>query len=138
MSDDAESIVSPANVHDDAAARCPADRSIMAQAIIEREDRQSVHIDRGGSCLGVWFDSGEWAALASSHLLEHLDEFWTEEWRSRQRQEHERAAGENRLKEDFGPDLYAQLCALADSLRDHPRRSQALAMIRELSSRSRA
>jgi len=62
MSDDADSIGSPANVHDDAAARCPADRSIMARAAVELEDRNSVHIDRCGSCLGVWFDSGEWAA----------------------------------------------------------------------------
>jgi len=138
MSDDADSIGSPANVHDDAAARCqPIARSWRERPSNWRTATPftSTAAGRASACGSIRANGRQ--ALASSHLIEHLDEFWTLEWRSRQRQEHERAAHEDRVKKELGADLYAQLCALAASLRDHPRRSQALAIIRELSSRSR-
>ena len=134
MSDEPESASRPAGAGGGAAARCPADASIMAAAEIGLPDAGgTVRVDRCGSCLGVWFDAGEWNALASRHLLAHLDEFWTAEWRGRQRHERERAEAEGRLKQQFGPELYGQMLALAAALRDHPRRSQALAMLREWS-----
>ena len=133
--DDAESTDrSATSVANATAVRCPADSSIMAAAEIDLpDDGGFVRVDRCGSCLGVWFDAGEWTALASCHLLAHLDEIWTAEWRSRQRHERERAEAEARIERQFGPDLYAQIVGLAAALRDHPRRSQALAILRELS-----
>jgi Zn-finger nucleic acid-binding protein len=134
VSDEPESRPAPANASDDAAARCPADSSIMTKARVELPPPGgTVQIDRCGSCLGVWFDAGEWQALASSHLLQHLDEFWSAEWRSRQRHDRESAEAEARVKKQFGPELYEQMLSLAASLRNHPRRSQALALLRELS-----
>jgi Zn-finger nucleic acid-binding protein len=61
------------------------------------------HLERCPSCHGVWFDDGEWSALATAHLDERLDEFWTAEWRTRQRREHDRHEYETRVKEAFGP-----------------------------------
>lgn len=111
--------------------QCPADRSIMSRTRVELGDGESVHLERCPSCKGVWFDAGEWSALADRSLLDRLDEFWSEEWRARQRRERDRASYEERMRETFGPALYAQLTATADALKGHERRSQALAFLRE-------
>ena len=112
--------------------RCPNDKILMSRARIETSsDGKAIYLDRCSSCLGVWFDAGEWGTLSSGHLLEHLDEFWSEEWRRRQRETHERQAYTERLQETFGIELYTRLLNIAHELRNHPRRSQALAVIRE-------
>jgi hypothetical protein len=64
-------------------------------------------------------------------MLEHLDEFWSAEWRREERRAEDRAAYEARMKKVFGPELYYQLRSVAALLHTHPRRSQALAFIRE-------
>src|SRR4029077_20184402 len=64
---------------DGPAALCPADGSMMSRSSVPIPSASGVvHLDRCPDCVGVWFDSGEWAALASAHLLEHLDELWTQ------------------------------------------------------------
>lgn len=116
---------------DAAGGRCPNDRSIMSRARVELGGREAVHLERCPSCRGVWFDAGEWSALADRNLLDHLDELWTAEWRAKQRREQNRANYEERMRETFGAELYAQLTAMAAALRGHERRSQALAFLRE-------
>ncbi|HEX8255132.1 MAG TPA: zf-TFIIB domain-containing protein [Thermoanaerobaculia bacterium] len=114
--------------------RCPIDRSIMSRAEIELEKGQPpIHLERCSICHGVWFDAGEWSALAERQLLERLDEFWTAEWRARQRNEREEASHDRRLREAFGPELYDALQSIAAKIKGHERRSQALAFIRERS-----
>jgi Zn-finger nucleic acid-binding protein len=126
----AEEDVSPAL--DERGGRCPQDRSIMSRTTIARgEGEASLHLERCSSCHGVWFDVGEWSALANRHMLEHLDEFWSAEWRKQERLAEDRAAFEARMKKVFGAELYYQLRSLAGVLRSHPRRSQALAFLRE-------
>src|SRR5258708_28059309 len=95
------------------------------------DDTSAVHLERCCSCLGVWFDAGEWSILADKHLLEHFNELWSAEWRRTQRQTLEYDECQRRLEEKLGPDLLAQIRVLAAVLRDHPRRSQALAVPRE-------
>ncbi|HXH38125.1 MAG TPA: zf-TFIIB domain-containing protein [Thermoanaerobaculia bacterium] len=124
----------PAETHganDEEGGQCPQDRAIMARARIEVETERPIHLERCSTCRGVWFDGGEWQVLANHHLLEHLDEFWTADWRAKQRRELNRSEYESRVRESFGPQLYDQLLAVAKALRAHPRRSQALAIIRE-------
>lgn len=114
--------------------RCPVDRSIMSRAEIDLGDGQPpLHLERCAVCHGVWFDAGEWSRLAERHLLERIDEFWTAEWRARQRRERDDASHDRRLREAFGSDLYDALQAIAQKLKGHERRSQALAFIREAS-----
>ncbi|HYK01660.1 MAG TPA: zf-TFIIB domain-containing protein [Thermoanaerobaculia bacterium] len=114
--------------------RCPIDRSIMSRAEIELgPERPPIHLERCGSCHGVWFDAGEWSSLAERHLLERIDEFWTVEWRARQRRERDDASHDRRLRETFGPELYDALQEIARKIKGHERRSQALAFIREAS-----
>jgi Zn-finger nucleic acid-binding protein len=122
------------NASDEKGGQCPADRAIMSRTRVELGGgRNALHLERCGSCHGIWFDAGEWKALADSHLLDHLDDFWTAEWRTRQRREHEHDAYDARMKQLFGEELYGQLVATGHALRGHPRRSQALAIIREQS-----
>jgi Zn-finger nucleic acid-binding protein len=123
-----------AESHDAQTGRCPIDRSIMSRAEIELgPDRPPIHLERCGSCHGVWFDAGEWTSLAEHHLLERIDEFWTAEWRARQRRERDAESHDRRQRESFGPELYDALQAIARKLKGHERRSQALAFIREAS-----
>jgi len=120
--------------HDAQTGRCPIDRSIMTRAEIELEPGQPpIHLERCGSCQGVWFDAGEWTSLAERQLLERIDEFWTAEWRARQRRERDAESHDRRLRESFGPELYDALHEIARKLKGHERRSQALAFIREAS-----
>ncbi len=108
--------------------RCPFDRSILTRAEIE-----GIHLERCPSCRGIWFDRGEWAMLAERQLLQNLDQIWTAEWRARQRRMQNERSYEARLREEFGPELYAALTALAAQLKGHERRSQAMAFLEEAS-----
>ena len=102
----------------------------MSRTFVQLANSQ-FHLERCNSCLAVWFDAGEWGALASSQLSEHIDELWSAEWRENQRRVHDRAKYQERLEEAFGPELCRQILSVATALRGHPRRSQALAVIRE-------
>lgn len=118
--------------HDAQGGRCPADRTIMTRTEVHLGgERGSVHLERCSSCRGVWFDAGEWTTLAERQLLDHLDELWTVEWRAQQRRQKNEEAYERRLADTFGPELLGQLRAVAERLRGHERRSQALAFLRE-------
>lgn len=118
--------------HDDRGGRCPSDKTIMSRAAVNVAGAAApVHLERCSSCHGVWFDGGEWRLLSGNHLLEHIDEFWSAEWRAAQRRTLEHEQDQRRLEETFGADLLAQIRSLAAVLRNHPRRSQALALLRE-------
>ena len=116
---------------DEKGALCPQDHSIMARARISVGESDAFHLERCASCKGVWFDAGEWGKLASQHLLSQFDEFWSVEYRRKERLADDRAVYENRMKKTFGAELFYQLRSVATALRNHPRRSQALAFIRE-------
>jgi Zn-finger nucleic acid-binding protein len=128
------SVAAGAENHDAQTGRCPNDRGIMTRAEIDLQpDGPVLHLERCGSCQGVWFDAGEWSALAERQLLEHIDEFWTAEWRARQRRDRDAASYERRLREAFGSELYDALYQISHKLKGHERRSQALAFLREVS-----
>lgn len=123
-----------AESHDAQTGRCPIDRGIMTRAEIDLQPgTPPLHLERCSNCRGVWFDAGEWSALAERQLLEHIDEFWTIEWRTKQRRQRDSESYERRLREEFGPELHAALQEIAQKLKGHERRSQALAFIREQS-----
>jgi Zn-finger nucleic acid-binding protein len=114
--------------------RCPVDQTILSRAEIDLgPDHGVLHLERCSSCRGVWFDRGEWALLADQQLLENIDQFWTVEWRTRQRRLRNEREYERRQIEELGPELFAELQTLAAKLKGHERRSQALAVLREAS-----
>ncbi|HEX6087569.1 MAG TPA: zf-TFIIB domain-containing protein [Thermoanaerobaculia bacterium] len=130
--DDEESGVRPSESHDARGGRCPADGTILSRAEIALDDG-AVHLERCSSCRGVWFDHGEWTLLAERQLLENIDQFWTAEWRAGQRRLCSAREYERRQREEFGPELYAQLQGVAAKLKGYERRSQALAFLRDAS-----
>lgn len=119
--------------HDSKGGRCPHDGTILSRAEITLADGRSIHLERCVSCKGIWFDAGEWNAVATEHLVDHIDDAWTPEFRTEQRRAREQRAYDDRQREELGP-LYDQLTEMAEKLKGHPRRSQALAFIRERSS----
>jgi len=125
-------IDSAAAANDAKGGRCPNDHTILARAAIDLANGQTIHLERCSSCNGIWFDAGEWQALAHDHLLDSIDEFWTPEYRARHRHESEAREADERDRAAFG-ELYDELNALATKLRKNPRRSQALAYLSERS-----
>ena len=120
--------------HDAQSGRCPVDGTILSRAEIEAgADGGRIHLERCSSCRGVWFDRGEWSLLAEQQLLDNLDQFWTAEWRARQRRQQSERDYQRRLREEFGPEMYAALESIATRLKGYERRSQALAFLREAS-----
>ena len=114
--------------------RCPFDGTIFSRAELSpASGEERIHLERCGSCRGIWFDRGEWSLLAENRLLENIDQFWTAEWRAAQRRLHGEREYDRRQREELGPELYDALQSIAKALRGHERRSQALAFIREAS-----
>ncbi len=106
---------------------CPLGHGILIRARVHLED--PFFLERCPHCGGIWFDSGEWRQLASSHLLRHLQDFWTPTWRRQRRESAIRDAYVTSLRVDLGDELYEALSKLADTLRRHPHRERALAFL---------
>jgi Zn-finger nucleic acid-binding protein len=132
---DEPSDAAPAGEHDAQGGRCPNDGTILSRTQIDIEGRTPIHLERCSSCRSIWFDRGEWALLADQQLLDHIDELWTAEWRAQQRRARSDREYQQRLREEFGPELYDALQAVALKLKGYERRSQALAFLREASSK---
>jgi Zn-finger nucleic acid-binding protein len=108
---------------------CPNGHGIMSRARIDAATPFT--LERCASCFGVWFDRGEWRRVAEEHLVDELPQFWSREWQAKQRRIRSRVAHLESAKEDFGDELYEKLAQLAETLRSHSRRSEALAFLRE-------
>lgn len=106
---------------------CPLGHGILIRARVHLED--SFFLERCPHCGGIWFDSGEWKQLASSHLLHHLQDFWTPTWRRQRRESALRFAYITSLKADLGQELYESVTRLAKELKDHPQRQRVLAFL---------
>jgi Zn-finger nucleic acid-binding protein len=128
---------SAAPAADGMAGFCPRCKCLLVRARVEREEHP-FHLDRCGVCAGVWFDAGEWAAMASSDWLDHLDDLWDPHWRKRVREQraHERHLEE--LERALGPETLSRVRAAIAALREHPMRSLGLSfLIEELRSPNR-
>jgi Zn-finger nucleic acid-binding protein len=111
---------------------CPRCRSILTRARVERETHP-FHLDRCGSCAGIWFDAGEWAAIASSEWLDHLDDLWDPVWRKRVRDKRAEQRHVEELERALGTETLKQVLAAIAALRNHENRALALSfMIEEL------
>jgi Zn-finger nucleic acid-binding protein len=117
----------PASDADRRTGACPIGHGLMGRARVDLDT--PFYLERCMLCGGVWFDAGEWNQLATSHLLGSLHEFWTPAWRWRSQQEKVRKAELERLKTRLGPELFAQVQAVAAALREHPARDEAMAFI---------
>lgn len=116
--------------NDASAGLCPHGHGILRRAPVPRLD---FFLDRCSTCLGVWFDAGEWTRLAQSQLLETLPEIWSESWQRDQRSRRSAARHLVWAEEAFGTELFGKLLDVANRLADHPRRSEALAFLQVVS-----
>lgn len=107
---------------------CPMGHGILIRARVQLD--APFFLERCAKCGGIWFDAGEWRRLASSHLLRHLQEFWTPTWRRERRENALRDAYLADLRADLGTVLFDKLMGLTEALRDHPHRERALIYLR--------
>jgi len=49
-------------------------RGVLVRARVDGD--HPFHLDRCPICSGIWFDAGEWAAIAASEWLTHVDDLW--------------------------------------------------------------
>ena len=74
----------------------------------------------------MWFDRGEWEAVAAAGLSAGLFVMWTEPWQRAQRRQRSAAVYEAQLESELGRDLVEQIRRVADALRKHPSRNLGL------------
>jgi Zn-finger nucleic acid-binding protein len=113
---------------------CPGCRGLLVRARVEAA--HSFHLDRCPACAGVWFDAGEWAAIASTEWLSHLDDLWDPAWRRKAREQQAKKRHLQEIERVLGSETLARLRAAIEALRHHPERSLGLSyLIDELRAR---
>ena len=106
---------------------CPAGHGLLIRARVETA--HPFHLDRCGTCAGIWFDAGEWAALAATEWMHHLDDLWDPIFRRRMREQRARQQQVQGLEQAIGYDLARHVELLAAELKKHPNRSIAVAYL---------
>jgi Zn-finger nucleic acid-binding protein len=108
---------------------CPGCRGLLVRARVEAT--HPFHLDRCPACAGVWFDAGEWAAVASTEWLTHLDDLWDPAWRRRAREQQARKRHLQEIERALGAETLARVRAAIEALRNHPERSLGLSYLIE-------
>lgn len=103
---------------------CPEGHGILTRA--QSFIGSGFYLDRCRTCSGVWFDRGEWEAVAAAGLSAGLFVMWTEPWQRAQRRQRSAAAYEAQLERELGRELVERIRSVADTLRTHPSRNLAL------------
>jgi Zn-finger nucleic acid-binding protein len=89
----------------------------------------SFHLDHCGNCNGVWFDRNEWDVLVNLNLHDKVNQFFTEPWQTRLRDEETRKRLEALYLEKFGADDYARVKDIRNWLMQNPHRAMLLAYL---------
>ncbi|HYS09665.1 MAG TPA: zf-TFIIB domain-containing protein [Myxococcales bacterium] len=116
-----------APIADGLAGFCPRCKGLLVRARFEGS--RPFHLDRCPACAGVWFDAGEWAAVASSEWLTHLDDLWDPAWRRRVREKKAHARHLEEIERALGPEILERLRAAVSALRNHPMRALGLSYL---------
>ncbi|HUJ29071.1 MAG TPA: zf-TFIIB domain-containing protein [Myxococcales bacterium] len=109
---------------------CPRCRSLLTRARVERETHP-FWLDKCGSCGGFWFDAGEFAAIASSEWLDHLDDLWDPVWRKRVREKRAEQRHLEELERALGKETVQHLLAAVRALKHHENRALGLSFLIE-------
>jgi Zn-finger nucleic acid-binding protein len=113
-----DSTIRPAQGGDSRTGLCPEGHGILIRARVDIAD--PFHLERCAECQGIWFDKGEWNALARGHLLADLDHLWDPAWRQRARARRAEVGFADGLKSNLGRPIFESIETLATALRDHP------------------
>ncbi|MGC4064355.1 MAG: zf-TFIIB domain-containing protein [Polyangiaceae bacterium] len=106
---------------------CPMGHGILLRARVDEE--KTYYLERCGHCRGVWFDRGEWQALAATLYLDHLDDLWDPAWQKKRRAEALGQRLDRALAEQIGRELFEEIQRVVERLAHHPAKAQALAWI---------
>jgi len=114
---------------DGLAGFCPRCQGLLVRA--QFDAGRTFHLDRCPACAGVWFDAGEWAQVAASEWLSHLDDLWDPIWRRRaaKQRAHDRHLQE--IERALGAETLGRLKDAIAALRDHPKRALGLSFLIE-------
>ena len=110
---------------------CPDGHGILIRARVEVSDAAPFYLERCAACHGIWFDTGEWARIASTELRAHLDALWDPVARRAAIAARNEARLAGDLRAHLGDALHDQLVALAGALEAHPDRAMACAYLEE-------
>ena len=107
---------------------CPAGHGLLIRAKIDLDP--PFHLEKCSVCGGIWFDKWEWNRIIEAHLIENLNDFWTFAWRIKHRRKKDREYYLNLNKELLGEELFESIIQMAQTLRDHPEKLKAMALLR--------
>ncbi|RZJ09175.1 MAG: hypothetical protein EOP39_12070 [Rubrivivax sp.] len=117
-------------VEDSAGARaCPQCNRLM-QRLRVSTDAPDFRVDRCSPCQVVWFDRGEWQALALNGLAGRLDEVLSDGWQRQLRQGESRARREAALIERHGQERLQELARIRAWLDEQPDGDELLSLLR--------
>jgi Zn-finger nucleic acid-binding protein len=87
------------------------------------------YLDRCGNCNGVWFDKNEWEVLVARNLHDKVNQFFTQPWQTKIRDEAAHAMLEQLYLEKFGTEDYAKIKDIWNWLMQNPHRAMLLAYL---------
>jgi Zn-finger nucleic acid-binding protein len=103
---------------DTKAALCPECQRYLSRAKVNLQT--PFYVERCMQCRGIWCDYGEWDILEKLGLHTTIEQLFSNEWQSRDRErqffDQERQATINKL----GSELAARVFELAEALAQHP------------------
>ncbi len=87
------------------------------------------NLDRCGGCHGVWFDQNEWQLLKLHGMHHKVNQFFTEPWQRKLREEETRRRFERMYTDKFGSDDYAEVQRIKGWLTSHSQGSGLIAYL---------
>ncbi len=114
---------------DERTGLCPSGHGIMLRAKVDTEE--PFYLEKCSKCGGIWFDDGEWHRLVENHLVENLSDFWTLSWQRKQQKEKNRESFLKLNKQLLGEDIFNSIMDLVNSLKDHPEKMRAFALLKQ-------
>jgi Zn-finger nucleic acid-binding protein len=106
---------------------CPSCKRILARFRVVPDIE--FYVERCKQCNGVWLDRDEWKLLVSRRLYDKVNQFFTQPWQSRIREEEVRQKLNKLYLEKFGPEDYARIQDTWEWLKNHPQQSMLLAFL---------
>lgn len=104
---------------DNRAGLCPECKHYLVRGRINLQSA-SFFVERCPNCQGIWCDQGEWDMLEKLDLASHIEYIFTPEWQAQVRTLENAEREKQATIEKLGPEVAAQVFALAEVLENHP------------------
>lgn len=127
-----DSTIRPGEAGDSRTGLCPLGHGILIRARVDLAE--PFFLERCPECHGIWFDKGEWNALAHGHLLSDLDHLWDPSWRAKMRARRAEHGYVDGLERALGKPVFEAIGTLATAMKGlpHPLKREALAHLEAL------